>query len=285
MIETVFSVSDDFDPLAGVGKVVDDCREQLGSRIPPAGNFFTSCLDVDYSQMLAEIHTAFPDIELIGCTTDGEITQRAGFSEDSSALLIISADHIRFAASIAENISEDSGSSVEKGFRQAKDKLADEPTLALVLPDGMSTLSVPIDAILRSVMGESLPIFGGSAGDGLRLKQTFQFQGERVFTNAMPILLLAGALDMAVDIAIGPQPHGDFYPVDKADGNVIYRIDGVKGLAGFYGFARLSELLEHLEGSANKREYRTAQALADVLSSHVNELRQQKPHVVDDLAN
>jgi len=60
---------------------------------------------------------------------------------------------------------------------------------------------------------------------------------------------------------------------------------GVKGLAGFYGFTRLSELLEHLEGSANKREYRTAQALADALSSHVNELRQQKPCTVDDLAN
>ncbi len=236
MIETVFSVSDDFDPLAGVRKVVDECREQLGSHTPHAGIFFTSCLDVDYSQMLAEIHTAFPDIELIGCTTDGEITQRAGFSEDSSALLIISADHIRFAASIAENISEDSGSSVEKGFRQAKDKLADEPTLALVLPDGMSTLSVPIDAILRSVMGESLPIFGGSAGDGLRLKQTFQFQGERVFTDAMPILLLAGALDMAVDIATGPQPHGDFYTVDNTDTNAIYSIDGVTALEFYERF-------------------------------------------------
>jgi len=236
MIETVFSVSDDFDPMAGVGKVVDDCREQLGSRIPHAGIFFTSCLDVDYSQMLAKIHTAFPDIELIGCTTDGEITQHKGFSEDSSALLILSADHIRFAASVAENISRDSQSSIANGFRQAKDKLADAPTLALVLPDGMSTMSVPIDAILRSVVGESLPIFGGSAGDGFQLKQTFQFQGERVFTDAMPILLLSGALDMAVDIATGPQPHGDFYTVDNTDTNVIYSIDGVTALEFYERF-------------------------------------------------
>ena len=59
----------------------------------------------------------------------------------------------------------------------------------------------------------------------------------------------------------------------------------VKGLAGFYGFDRLSGLLEHLEDSVTKREFRTAYALADALGSHVNELKRNKMYQRVDLAN
>lgn len=236
MFESVFSVSDDLDPVTGVRKVVEECRKKLGGRTAHAGIFFTSCLDTDYSLMLAEIHEVFPDIELIGCTTDGEITPHLGCSEDSSALMVLSAPHVRFAASVAENISDDSLAALNKGYEQALTKLAAEPTLAIVFPDGLSTMNVPIDALLRSVMGEELPIFGGSAGDGFQLKQTFQFHGSQVYTDAMPILLLAGELDLAVEIAVGPVPSGDFYNVDSVDGNIIHRIDGVTALEFYERF-------------------------------------------------
>jgi signal transduction histidine kinase/CheY-like chemotaxis protein/HPt (histidine-containing phosphotransfer) domain-containing protein len=60
----------------------------------------------------------------------------------------------------------------------------------------------------------------------------------------------------------------------------------VKGLAGFYGFDRLCGLLEHLEDSVNKREFRTANALAEALGSHTNELRRKRLYQKkNDLAN
>ena len=59
----------------------------------------------------------------------------------------------------------------------------------------------------------------------------------------------------------------------------------VKGLAGFYGLDRLPGLLEHLEDSVKKREFRTAYALADALGSHVNELRRKRVYRKNDLAN
>lgn len=236
MIETVYSVSDDLDPLAGVRAVVNECKSLLGDRAAQAGIFFTSCLDIDYSQMLAEITKVFPHIELIGCTTDGEITQDLGYSEDSSALLILSGEELNFAASIAENISAEDGASLHKAFAQARSKLDGEPALALVLPDGLSTMYVPIDVQLRSAMGESLPIFGGSAGDGFQIKQTFQFQGGRVASDAMPILLISGDLDMDIQIATGPVPSGQFYPVDRVEGNVIHGIDGVTALEFYERF-------------------------------------------------
>jgi len=236
MFESVYSVSDDLDPVSGVRTVVDECRKQLGERPAHAGLFFTSCLDADYAGMLAEIHAAFPGIELVGCTTDGEITPRRGCSEDSSALIIFSAPAIRFAASVAEAISEDHLNSLTSGYEKARSRLAAEPALALVFPDGLSTMSVPIDGLLRSVMGETLPIFGGSAGDGFQIKQTFQFLGDRVYTDAMPIMLMAGEIDMSIAIATGPVPSGDFYRVDGVTENVIHHIDGVTALEFYERF-------------------------------------------------
>ncbi len=60
---------------------------------------------------------------------------------------------------------------------------------------------------------------------------------------------------------------------------------GLKGLAGLYGFNRLADLLEHLEGSVRRREYRTAYALADALTCHVNELRDKNLEKSDTLIN
>ena len=82
MFASVCNVSDDLDPNAGVRKVADECRKELGDRAAHAGIFFTSCFDLDYALMLAEIHRVFPGIELVGCTTDGEIPRHIGFSAD-----------------------------------------------------------------------------------------------------------------------------------------------------------------------------------------------------------
>ncbi len=59
----------------------------------------------------------------------------------------------------------------------------------------------------------------------------------------------------------------------------------MKGLAGLYGFTRLADLLEHLEGSARRREYRTAHALAEALYCHVNELREKNLEETNTLIN
>ncbi len=245
MIESVHSVSDDLDPLAGVRSVVADCREQLGDRRAAAGLFFTSCMEADYAPMLAEIVEAFPDIELIGCTSDGEITPGRGFTEDSSALILLITENIVFATAVAENISTDPEATIGGAYNQALETLDVQPSAAFLLPDGLTTMDISLDVVFQSVMGESLPIFGGLAGDGFELKKTYQFLGKRVFTDAMPILLLGGELEIAVDIARGPVPYGDFYEVNELDGNTIRFIDGVTALEFYEKF--LGDFLDDRE--------------------------------------
>jgi len=247
MLKSVFGVSDDLDPLAGVRHVVAECRSQLGSRTPQAGFFFTSCMDTDYASMLAEIHREFPEIKLIGCTTDGEITSLQGFTEESSALLIFYSETISFGIGVAEDLSGDPEPAMRAGYEQAMADLGAEPTAAFVLPDGITTMQIPVDAHLQSVFGDQLPVFGGMAGDGFRIRQTYQFCGNRVFTDAMPVLLLGGEIDISADIARGPRPYGEYYTVDRAADNIAYSIDGVTALEFYERF--LGEYLEDREVS------------------------------------
>jgi len=238
MLTSVCSVSDDLDPMDGVRQVIQDCKNKLNGRAVQAGIFFTSCMDTDYGPMLAAIREVFPGLELIGCTTDGEITPVRGFTEDSSALLLLGSDTITFSTAVAEKISGDPLGSIKKAYAEARAKLGSDPAAALVLPDGLTTMRISIDEMLKAVMGDSIPIFGGSAGDGFRIVQTYQFCDDRVFSDAMPLLLMQGDLEIAVDIATGPLPYGEYYSVDRAEGNIIHSIDGVSALEfyeRFYG--------------------------------------------------
>lgn len=226
MLKVAMSVSDDIDVEVAVSSVLSECSDQLAGESPQVGILFTSCMDADFTAMVERITTYYQDIELIGCTTDGEITSKLGFSEDSVALLLLASDTVTFATSVAQNISKSPERSVHKAFQECKTKLAGEPVCAIVLPDGLTTTSTPMDCLLRSVMGESFPIFGGAAGDHFDLVQTFQFYGGEVYSDAMPILLFGGDLTLSASAFTGPVPFGPFHELDSFENNIIHSIDG-----------------------------------------------------------
>jgi len=226
MLKVAMAVSDDIDVEVAVDNVLSECSNQLAGELPQVGILFTSCMDADFTAMLTRITTYYQNIALIGCTTDGEITSKQGFSEDSVALLLLASDTVNFATSIAQDVSKTPERSIHKAFEECKTKLAGEAVCAIVLPDGLTTTSIPIDSILSSAMGESFPIFGGAAGDHFDLVQTFQFCGSEVYSDAMPILLFGGDLALSASVFTGPLPFGPFHEIDKLEKNIIHSIDG-----------------------------------------------------------
>jgi hypothetical protein len=226
MLKTAIGVSDDIDIEKAISDVLRDCASQLDGALPNVGLLFTSCVEADYSMMLQRVLTVFPEIELIGCTTDGEITPSKGFSEDSVALMLMASDTIKFATAIAENISKTPEQSMMSGFAEARAKLPVEPVCAIVLPDGLTTASTALDFYLRKATSEHFPIFGGTAGDHFKLIKTHQFYGENTFSDAMPILLLGGEVDLSASVFTGPIPYGPYFSIDRFEKNVIYEIDG-----------------------------------------------------------
>jgi hypothetical protein len=226
MIKTAIGVSDDIDVPDALASVIDACKEQLAGDIPQAGILFTSLMDASHKDMLTEINRAFPSIDLIGCTTDGEIVPTHGFLEDSIALLLFSSPDMQIGASIATDLSSNAALSLPKAIRECQNKLTGEPVFGLILPDGLTTIGIDLGTILQSALGKSFPFFGGTAGDSFRLKQTYQFYNNEVYTDAAPIFLFAGDITLESKICSGVKPIGSYYTIDEARANIVTRING-----------------------------------------------------------
>ena len=233
MLRTAIGVSDDIDLEDAIEEVIQQCKDQLGTLEAQVGILHTSCMDVDLQELVNSIHSAFPQAQIIGCTTDGEITSSKGFSEDSISLLLLSSQELHFATAVATHVSQDPEASIGKAFGKARKELKDPPKFAIVLPDGLSTVALPLDHIFRQVMGENFPVIGGTAGDHFQLRTTYQFYNNQVYSDAMPILLVGGAVNCTVDVVTGLKPFGDYHQISEVEENVVYKV-GDRQILDFY---------------------------------------------------
>lgn len=233
MLHTAISVSDELDPIEATAAVIKDCRKQMLSITPQVGVVITSCMDADFKKMLQAIVDAFPGVKLIGCTTDGEICRDQGFSEDSVALLLLASENMEFAVTVAEDISKFPEQSFSRAFQECSEQLSANPACGIVFPDGITTIGIGLESLIRKVCGDNFPIFGGAAGDHYLFKTTYQFYDTRVLTDAMPMLLFGGQVQVYICALNGWTPIGPYYPVDRSEKNRVYSIDG-KSALDFY---------------------------------------------------
>jgi len=92
--------SEDPDSLTAVKEVLEQCASDLADIVPKAGILFAA-IDFHHALILQEIDSVFPGIDLIGCTTDGEMSSVLGFQQDSLTLILISSDTVEINSYLA----------------------------------------------------------------------------------------------------------------------------------------------------------------------------------------
>ncbi len=229
MIKTAIGHSEDPDSLAAIQEVVAQCHQTLTDQRPQAGILFAG-IDFDHELILQRIHQAFPDIALIGGTTDGEISSQLGFQQDSVTLMLLCSDRIEFSAGIGTDLSHDPQRAVQHAVKHAQAPLSKMARLCLTTPESLTIAPQTIVKHLQEVLGPHIPIFGGATGDQWRYQQTYQFCGTHVFSDAVPILLLAGEFCFSYGAVSGWTPISQAGIVTKSHGPVVYEIDGQPAL-------------------------------------------------------
>lgn len=223
MLKTVIAHSVELDSQDAVEEVLEQCRETLGKLQPQAGMLFAG-IDHDFNLILNKIDEMYPGIELIGCTTDGELSSVHGFAEDSLVLTLFYSEELYFKAGVADRVSEDTLTCVKKAAETAKSGLGQEPKLCIVTPSGLNVSGNVVIEGLQQALGVTFPIFGGSAGDQWRFQGTYQFYNNNVFTDAAPFLLLGGPLLFSFGVESGWMPIGQKEKVTQASNNVVFKI-------------------------------------------------------------
>ncbi|WP_341529034.1 FIST N-terminal domain-containing protein [Nostoc sp. UHCC 0302] len=234
MLKVAVGHSEDPDSQSAIEEVLDQCLTALTDTIPQAGLLFAA-IDFEHTLILEAINEKFPGIELIGCTTDGEMSSILGFQQDSLTLMLFCSDTVEIRAGVGYGTKENAIAAALAAVKQATQNINTPPKLCITLPasytsDGSITSSDSILCGLDLALGSQVPIIGGMAGDQFRMQTTYQFCRTEVLTDALPVLIFAGNLQFSFGRGCGLQPIGHKSIVTKAHETVLHEIDGKPAL-------------------------------------------------------
>jgi len=234
VLKTTITHSVNLDSLEAVEEVLDRAREELGDLRPQAGVLYAG-IDHDFVPILEKINEAYPGIELIGATTDGEVSSVHGFADDSIVLTLFCSDEIEFKGGVVDNATVESVTLLTEAVEDAAKSMESKPVLCITTPTGWPGLITGEDVIagIQKALGDSFPVFGGMAGDQYRFKGTYQFCNDTVYTGAVPFRLVAGPVLFSFGVESGWMPVGEKSVVTKSDYNVVYKIGEQSAMSFF----------------------------------------------------
>ena len=159
--------------------------------------------DYDLNILASELTRHFGNINLIGCTTAGEITPK-GYLHGSLTGLSLASEKFEAVTVCIDNLNDFGFAQGEKLGRtmlsslkrDGKDPSA-KNSFSFMLIDGLCLREEVITSALHAALGE-IPLFGGSASDGVDFRKTFVYhqgnfrQGRFVFSlirSSLPFMV------------------------------------------------------------------------------------------------
>ena len=181
--------------------------------------------------LLTGIQDAVDTANLAGCTTDGEISE-TGLNSGSAVLAGIATDRIDFHLSVAENIAQDS----ESAGQTLASNLPESTRYIHLFSDGITGNGCGILRGVSSVLGEGIPVSGGTAGDDGKFQKTWQFAGKKLLTDAAVAMGFSGDFKLGTGVRSGWMPIGISKKVTRSSGNILYELNGEPALKVYERF-------------------------------------------------
>ncbi|MBI1905466.1 MAG: FIST C-terminal domain-containing protein [Rhodocyclales bacterium] len=164
--------------------------------------FFCSSM-YDLEALADEMNRLFTGVQVIGCTTAGEIGP-AGYRDHSIAGVSFSSracSAVSGALSSLKDFEFSHGRAcVQDLLRQLEsrvDAVSPANTFAFLLVDGLSVREEPVVRTLQAALGD-IPLCGGSAGDDLKFEQTWVFHNGLFQSDCAALALINTALPFKV---------------------------------------------------------------------------------------
>jgi hypothetical protein len=213
------------------------CREHGWSQPLPGDLDSASTLVMVYGEPalvddplpLKELRAAFPDAHVVGCSTAGQIL---GAELTASALVVsicrFEHTHIETTFTPVDGTPD----SRDAGRRVATALAAPDLRALFVLSDGLHVNGSELVRGLADGVGPGVVVTGGLAGDKERFERTW------VVADGEPLEVSVAAIGFSGErLIVGAGSFGGFDPfgpersITRAEGNVLYELDGKPALA------------------------------------------------------
>ena len=195
--------------------------------------FVFSTIGYDPQQLLAGIHESLGEVPVHGGTSFTGIVTPAGFlggEDDAVGVLTLSSAHLQFGTGFAELGSDPAAAgrtATEMALKQAGNTTG-EPRAAL-----MTSTPMDEEAVIRGitqVLGNSVPIVGGSAADNTVEGKWHVFANQTTMPSGVVVTVFCGDLPIGCAFGNGYHSTGKTAIATKASGRTIYELDGRKAV-------------------------------------------------------
>ncbi|WP_265948932.1 nitric oxide-sensing protein NosP [Dechloromonas sp. A34] len=164
--------------------------------------FFCSS-SYDRDSLAEEMNRQFPGVQVVGCTTAGEIGP-LGYREQG---LVGASFPAATCSAVSGYIDHLQQFEIKRGMLLAHALLGQlestapaacpDNTFAFLLIDGLSQREEPVAHALQNALGD-ISLFGGSAGDDLRLESTWVFHDGAFHSDSAVLLLISTELPFRI---------------------------------------------------------------------------------------
>lgn len=174
------------------------------------------------------LKTAFPNAHLMGCTTAGEISND-GVADDT---LVLTAIHFaKPGLCIATTNITDMADSEAAGARLASQLIQPGLHNVIVLGQGVNINGSALIAGFRSKLPEDVVLSGGLAGDGGAFSQSYTLSDNGISDQQIVALGFTSSHSKLSHGSFGGwQPFGPARKVTRAEGNILFELDGEPAL-------------------------------------------------------
>jgi hypothetical protein len=178
----------------------------------------------DLHALLAGIRSVAPETPLIGCSTAGEIATE-GPSDASVVVTAIGGDGYSVATRAARNASRDLRAAGADAAACAEHGLAGDNQILLLLTDGLGGDQQEVVRGAYSVVGGSVPLVGGCAGDDLAMRKTFQLFDGQVLEDSVLAAAISSDAPFGVGVQHGWGRVGAPFLVTASNGTRVFALD------------------------------------------------------------
>ena len=177
---------------------------------------------------LDDIKTSYPRASLAGCSSAGNISGTQVY-DDALVIAAVRFDHTRVKGAKV-GLSEEVDS-FEAGTRLGQSLDKDGLVHVLVLSDGVGTNGSELVRGLTASLPDHVTLTGGLAGDDARFQETFVMLDDAPQPGLIAALGFYGdRLKVGFGSLGGWDPFGPERVATRAEGNVLYELDGQPAL-------------------------------------------------------
>jgi hypothetical protein len=199
----------------------------------PDFSFLFATVGYNQEALLKAVREATGGATLCGCSAEGTIAR--GVVDESNfsvVVMTIRSDELRFYNGMGSGLKADSAGAGRSLGSAIRPELNSDTLALFLFPDG---LTVNFDSFLAGLedqldLDSLLPLLGGTSGDNLQMKRTYQYCNDEVVSDGIAWALLSGQARIVWAVNHGCISTGVEYKVTRSQGNVIYELDGKPAL-------------------------------------------------------